>query len=187
MRQLRQKWWQFFVPAMATLGAVAVMDPAHWRDVKEPIMLVLSVMAGAVLFRLGRGIPPMDTDELRIHEIEEFTKVITTISVRLSIVMWVTGAALICLSLIDVVHKVFEFLPHQISTGVLVFLITFAFCRAIIVVRGDVGFARFQSDIMVRNAKRRKNVQNLRDAVRLEQDESFQSPPNYGGLVDGDD
>ena len=139
-------------------------------------------MAGAVLFRLGRGIPSMDTDELRIHEIEEFTKVITTISVRLSIVMWVTGAALICLSL----HKVFEFLPHQISTGMLVFLITFAFCRAIIVVRGDVGFARFQSDIMVRNAKRRNNVQNIRDAVRLERDESFQSPSNYGGLMDGD-
>lgn len=186
MRQLWQKCWQILVPMMTTSVAVAIMDPAHWRDVREPAMLVLAVMAGAILFRLGRGIPPMDTDELHVHEIRQFTQVITAISIRLSMVMLVTGAALVGLILIDTAHEFSRFLPHQIPTGILVFLITLAFCRAIIVVRGDVDFAKFQSDIIVKNAARRKNIQNIRDAQRIEKDESYQPSPHYGRLMDGD-
>ena len=70
------------------------------------------------------------------------------ISINFSIILACTGIALIGLALIESTHKISQL--AQTATAVLAFLIVFSICRAIVLVRGDVGLTALQSEIMVK-------------------------------------
>ena len=63
---------QLSLPIAAAMICYLYMNPAQCLGIKQEIMLVLSVMSGTILFRLGRGIPYMDTGELSINDVKKW-------------------------------------------------------------------------------------------------------------------
>lgn len=177
---------QLSLPIVAAMTCYLHMEPSLWIDIKREVMLVLSVMAGAILFRLGRGIPYMEVGELSISEIRKLANAMKTISFRLSYVLAVTSISLIGLALIEIIHRVTQ--TPQAATAVLAFFIVFSICRAVMVVMGDINFTALQSEIMVQNARRRsaKRKANMvsEKMLKEERENPFRPPSNYGNLID---
>ena len=177
---------QSLLPTVAAVACYFHMEPSRWLDIKQEIMLVLSIMAGAVLFRLGRGVPYMEVGELSTTDIKKLAEAMKIISLRLSYVLAVTSISLIGLALIEVIHKITPI--TQASTALLAFFIVFSICRAVMLVMGDINFTVLQSEIMVKNAQRRSAKRNsaaLTKEMEKENERSpFHPPSNYGNLID---
>ena len=179
-----------------TVGVVAAvfMESHHWAHIRAGTMLVLSILAGAVLFRLGRGMPTVDMDELEVVEVEELTSAFQIVTNRLVWIVKVTGVALVGLVGIDFIHKVVECLllefsisptfAVQATTGLLAFVIALAFCRAVMLVRGDQDLVVVQSRNMVKVAQRRHARHGRSMLDEAEGEHPFQPPTGYGKLIE---
>ena len=183
---LMQMSVQLSLPIAAAVICYLYMSPLQWLGIKQEIMLVLSIMAGAILFRLGRGIPYMEVGELSIGDIRKLADAMKTISFRLSYVLAVTSISLIFLSLIEIIHRSIQ--APQTTTAVLAFFIVFSVCRAVVVVMGDINFTALQSEIMIKNARRRSAKRKVsivsEQMIKEERENPFRPPSNYGNLID---
>ena len=191
---------QVLIPFVIAIGAFFAVEPNVWSGVRSDIILVLSVLAAAVLFRLGRGIPPMNVEELELREVQVLAKEFRKVTRRLAIFLLIIVISLIGLSLAEVVDEIFLILfPEfsesvqktiiRVSAAVLIFFIVLTFYRAFLVIRGDRNLASVQGEIMVCSAKRRQNRKVLNTANELkssEKEQSFRNPSNYGKLIGRD-
>ena len=185
------RWLQIAISGVAAAGAFLAMEPCHWDSIRSEAMLVLSVLAAAVLFRLGRGVPLVSIDHLEVDEAESLAEAYRIVSRRLAFVAGVTAAALIGLAMIGIVHHLIELhLPPDIrsvcaklATAVLAAIIAFAFCRAFMLVRGDLSSVAVQSESIVKSVRRRhaRDVEAALD--KAEKTQPFNKPSNYGDII----
>ena len=182
---------QIGFPLAASIGAFFAMETCQWDTIRSEAMLVLSVLAGAVLFRLGRGIPAISIDHLEVEEAENLTRDYKVVSRRLAYVAAVTAVALVGLATIGVVHRyIAQNLPTDsgavlaaLATALLAFVIVFAFCRAVALVLGDLSSVAAQSDTIVNSVRRRRAREEEEALQKAERDKPFKKPTNYGDIV----
>ena len=183
---------QIAIPCLVAVVASLAMDPSHWDSIRDGAMIVLSVLVAAVLFRLGRGIPPVIIDYLRVDEARDLAKAFNTIALRLSIVAAVTTGAFFGLAMIGFLHElVDQYLPEDIGdvcakvlTAALAWIMAFAFCRAVMVVRGDLSFIAVQSENMVKCVQRRHARDEIVALDEAEKIQPFKASPNYGKFIE---
>ena len=186
-----KRWLQIGIPLLAGGGAFIAMEPCHWDTIRSEAMLVLSVLAGAVLFRLGRGLPPVSIDHLEIDEAYSLAEAYKVVSRRLAYVAGVTAAALIGLAVIGVFHRFIAlYLPPDlvaffgsIATAILAAVIAFAFCRAIELVLGDISTVAIQSDSIVKGVQRRQAREAEKALAKAQRDQPFEKTSNYGEII----
>ena len=187
MRKLRSisvtRIVRIVLPFAAAATAYCGMDSSHWSEVRTEAMLVFSVMAGAVLFRLGRGVPSMDVGELAMDDVQRLAYIYNTIASRLSWVMASTAITLAGLVLIEFIYKYFTSVAQWATAG-LIFSIVFSAIRAIDLVRGDVNLTKFLSSIMIKNAQRRHAKKQSASIEKVKHKDEFQPPDNYGRIID---
>lgn len=185
------QWLQIVVSGVTAVAAFA-LDPSDWKSIRPEAMLVLSVLAAAVLFRLGRGFPPVSTDELEVDEARRLAETFRVVARRLAWVAAVAAVALFCLAGMEVGYKLLALLFSaetveicaKAAGSILAFVIALAFCRAVMVVLGDLSATAVQSDNMVKSVQRR----HARDAAaaldEAEKAQPFEKPSNYGGVIE---
>ena len=186
-----KRWLQIGIPLVAGGGAFIAMEPFHWDSIRSEAMLVLSVLAGAVLFRLGRGLPQVSIDHLEIDEAKKLAEAYIVVSRRLAYVAGVTAASLVGLAVIGVFHRfIVLYLPPDLvaivgstATAILAAVIAFAFCRAIELVLGDISTVAIQSDSIVKGVQRRQALEADKALGKAQQAQPFERPSNYGEIV----
>ena len=190
MALLLQIMLQIMLSLAAAVVAFLFMEPAHWGSIRDGAMIVFSILVAAVLFRLGRGIPPVAVDYMEIGEAKILAKTFKTIARRLSIVAGVSTAALLGLAAIGSFHQAETFYAKVLAAA-LAGVMAFAFYRAVMVVLGDLSSIALQSENMV-NCVRRRHVREQRRHARdkiaaldeAEKDQPFKKPSNYGKIIE---
>ena len=185
------RWLQVAIPIVVAVAAF-FLEPGYWKSIRSEAMLVLSVLAAAVLFRLGRGFPPVAIEEMEIGEAKHLADTFKVVARRLAWVAAVTAVALLCLAGMEVGYKLIVLLcsPETVETcaraagSMLAFVIALAFCRAVMVVLGDLSAITVQSDYIVKSVQRRhaRNAAAAHDEA--ERAKPFERPPNYGDFVE---
>ena len=176
---------QIVLPLVAAAAAYCGMDSSHWSEVRTEAMLVFSVMAGAVLFRLGRGVPSIDVGEIDVEDVKRLAHIYNKIAWRLSWVMASTAIALAGLALIEFVNSHFASLAQWATAG-LIFFIVFSSIRMIELVRGDIDLTKCLSSVMIKNAQRRHAKKQSESIEEAKRKDDFQPPDNYGKVIDRD-
>lgn len=185
-----KRWLQIAISG-AVAGASLAMEPDHWDLIRSEALLVLSVLAGAVLFRLGRGLPSISIDHLEVDEARSLAETYRVVTRRLAYVAGVTALALIGLATVGILHRLIAtYLPPDsgavlaaLVTAMLAALIAFAFCRAVDLVLGDLSSVTVQSESIVKGVQRRHAREQDEALDKAGRDEPFEEPSNYGDLV----
>ena len=173
-------------------GASLAMEPGDWDSVRPEAMIMLSILAAAVLFRLGRGVPSVSVDGLAIEEAESLAEAYVEVARRLAIVAAMTASGLLGLALIGVAHRFFSLhLPPDIAevcckllTALLAAILALTFCRAVVLVRGDLSSVRVQGKSMVASVRRRHIKQATTALMEAEKSQPFEAPSDYGEFVE---
>ena len=184
-------WLQIVISLVAAVASLA-LDPSDWKSIRSEAMVVLAVMAAAVLFRLGRGFPPISIDEMEVDEAQKLAAAFKVVARRLAFVAAVTAVALFGLAGMEVGYKLITLhLPPGIGEvcvkaagATLAALIAFAFSRAVVVVLGDLSAIAVQSDNMVKSVQRRHARDSVAALDKAERDEPFKKPSSYGNLIE---
>ena len=153
---------------------------------------MLSILAAAVLFRLGRGVPSVSIDGLDVAEAEKLAKAYEVVAQRLAVVAGWTVIGLLGLAMIGIAHRLIgQHLPADIAqvccqalTAALAAILALTFCRAVVLVRGDLSSVRVQGKSMVTSVRRRHVEQATAALEEAERAEPFKTPPNYGELIE---
>ena len=181
------KCLQIVVPAIMAIIAFNFMEPRHWAEIRTEALLTLSILSGAVLFRLGRGMPTVPADDLTVAEVKKLAVAFEVVVRRLVWIIVITGAAIIGLAIVGFGQEISESrISYQLGNAVLMFLIVFAICRGVILVLGDPDLAVLQSDLLVQSAQRHSARAEEGKLTAAENDQPFKSPRNYGKLIEPD-
>ena len=174
---------QLLIAGGLAAAAYFFIDPERWTSIVPEVMLSLSIMAAAVLFRLGRGFPQFPTQELSPEDLGPLTSAYNEVTRRLALILGLTALAIASLALVSFSggNSPWSFRPVLVSVSV--FLCVLALGRAIALVKGDLSLVRLQGLLAEREARlrrARKDEQQLREA---DQSRPFKRPPDYGGLA----
>ena len=152
---------QIIVPGIVAIISFVYMEPHYWEEVYSGLMLPLSVLAAAALFRLARGVPNLPMDELDTAQVNELAAAYLIVTRRLA---WMIGIAFISIVGLIFVHLAYnsielpsEFhrLLIQSAAAFVVFCVVLSFFRGFALVCGDLDYVKIQSELIVTNAQRR--------------------------------
>ena len=146
------------------------------------VMLSVSVVAAAVLFRLGRGLPEFRVQDLDIEDIENLTSAYTAVAKRLSAILALIGATI---GLLIAAHFVKE-APGWVGslvTSLGVFSVGFVVCRAMALVRGDLDLIGLQGTLMAKEARSSRVRERAQALDGAQKATPFKNPEGYGGLA----
>ena len=142
--------------------------------------MTLSILAGAVLFRLGRGLPQLALEELRDDEVAKLAAAFRQVSKRLVVFFYVVGFAILSQLAVQLVPATLSSNWSKTVVAVSLFLSAFVCLRAVLLVRGDADLVDLQAKLLEDNHKRRA----VREALKRADDERpLKPPPGYGGLA----
>lgn len=186
-----ERWLQIAVLCLAA-GASLAMESKDWDAIRLEGMTMLSILAAAVLFRLGRGVPSVSVDGLAVEEAESLATAYEEVARRLAAMAGVTALGLVGLAVIGIVHRFISLnLPADVAevvckllTALLAAVLALTFCRAVVLVRGDLSSVKIQGKSMVASVRRR-HVEQTTAAIReAEKSQPFEKPSNYGELIE---
>ncbi len=179
------KWWlQLLI--CAAMGTIALfVEPRQLLDLRTEVLTFLSILLGAVLFRLGRGLPQLAVEQLEVLEVKRIANAFKELARRLMWVFFVTGVTVLLLiaaePLMALAHG-WQFLQRGVAF-VASGLSTFAFVRAVAVVLGDRDLVNLQADLIERDAQKRHATKAAAELDKAEQAKPFATPEGYGGLT----
>lgn len=183
------KYLQIIVPSVIAIISYTYMELSQWSEVQSALMLPLSVLAGAVLFRLARGVPELPMDELETEKIKTLVSAYQTVTRRLAWMLGVTIFSIIGLIFIDFARDLFE-LPTELYTDLIqfaaalvVFGVVFSFFRGLALVLGDLDYAKIQSELILTNAQQRNARARITDLNEAEEKKPHKTSPNYGRQI----
>ena len=169
----------------AAMGALALLvEPRHLLDLRTEVLTFLSILLGAVLFRLGRGLPPLAMEQLEVREIKRIADAFKEVARRLMWVFGVTGITVLFLIAAEPLMTLAHGSP-LLQRGVAFLassLSAFAVVRAVVVVLGDRDLVNLQADLIVRDAQKRYAREASAELDRAEEDRPFTTSEDYGGL-----
>lgn len=176
-------WLQVLI--CAVMGTIALfVEPRQLLDLRTEVLTFLSILLGAVLFRLGRGLPQLVVDELDVQEVKRIADAFKEVARRLMWVFGVTGiTVLFLISAEPLVTFAHEWPPlRRVVVFFASFLSTLAFVRAVYVVLGDKDLVDLQADLIKRDAQKRHARKAAAELDKAEQAKPFASSENYGGF-----
>ena len=167
--------------------AYLFLDPVRWVAVVPEVMVCMSILAAAVLFRLGRGFPELPVEELSVERIQRLTVAYKEVARRLAFILAFTMLAILSLAvtrfaLPDRPDLTAWPICRELMT-ISVFFAVLAAIRGVWLVRGDVNLIRLQASLKEEEAvlrHARVTRKRLENAVR---EHPFERPKNYGGLA----
>lgn len=176
------KW--LLVTLLVLLAACAFFfDLSWWLDLRAEVLTFLSILLGAVLFRLGRGLPQLAVERLDASEVQRIAEAFKIVGDRLVWVFAVTGLSIICMLATE---PLLPCGPDSLfvrgATSVTLALSALSLERAIALVRGDRDLIRQQAELLKRDAQKRgaeRSAEVLDDAERRR---PMSSHEGYGGL-----
>ena len=186
-----ERWLQIAALCLAA-GASLAMEPGDWDSIRSEAITMLSILAAAVLFRLGRGVPSVSVDGLAVEEAENLATAYEEVARRLAAVAALTAIGILGLALTGIVQRLFSLhLPADVAevccklfTACLAAILAWTFCRAVVLVRGDLSSVRVQGRSMVASVRRRHAEQESAALEDAETSSPFGTPPNYGELIE---
>lgn len=158
-------------------------DPSWWIDLRVESLTFLSILLGAVLFRLGRGLPPLAVERLDASEVQRVADAFKVVGDRLVWVFAITGLSIVGMLLTAPLLALGnESLAVRGAASATLFLSALSVERAIALVRGDRDLIRQQADLLKKDARKRdagRTVDALDDAERRR---PFATQKGYGEL-----
>ena len=178
---------QFVVAAVLAAAAYLYLDPTRWLAVIFEVMLAHSILAAAVLFRLGRGLPQFAHEHLSAKRLRELSDAYKKVVQRLGWMLAIIVAAIACLAMSRLSLTTGDDL-NVWSIGrelmsVSVFVSSFAVIRIVALVVGDIGLVRLQSELIEEEARLRWKEAAQVVSEQASQTDVYQTPKNYGGLI----
>jgi hypothetical protein len=178
------------LPALAGAATWFAVPLEFWHDARSSLLTAFSVIAGAVMVRLARGLPFTNADHFEVEEIRQVTTAIKQIMRSLLALIVVVLATMIGFTFVDRAAALFViyglpttvYIANHALSAVLGFLLAFVLMRIIQVVRGDYGLVELQSKFMIR-AVERKEVKKFDEARASADGLPYVTPPGYGQLV----
>ena len=158
-------------------------DPSWWISLRAEVLTFLSILLGAVLFRLGRGLPQLAVERLEASEVQRIADAFKVVGDRLVWVFAVTGLSIVCLLLtvpfLDLGH---DSLTVRLAASATLLLSAVSLERAIALVGGDRDLIRLQAELLKRDARKRDAGQTKVVLDDAERRKPFVSQKGYGDL-----
>ena len=179
------------VVLIAGAGAVLILDRVSWNAIRSDMIVTLAVMAGAALFRLGRGLPALEIDYLLTDETKAITKGLEEASERLAYMVAAIIVTIIALTFIEFMFDaVDEVVPPNLAgivcnalSATMAGMIAFVVIRGIALVKGDLSLIRLQAKI-TRETVQRRHAEKAEKALDEASEASpFKSPTGYGAVI----
>ena len=167
------------------LGGVAALflKPGLWFDLRTEILTFLSILLGAVLFRLGRGLPQLTVERLRSSEVQRIGEAFEVVGDRLVWVFAVTGLAILCLILTEPLLAFgHSSIPIRGITWVSISLLALSLDRAIALVGGDRDLVRLQAGLLRRDTQKRDAEKSAAALNEAERQRPLSPHKGYGGI-----
>ena len=178
-----KSWVQMLI--CAAIGVAAFFaEPRLLLDMRAELLTFLSVLLGAVLFRLGRGFPQLALDQMDVQQVSRVADAFKIVAGRLLGVFAVTGTTVLFLVLTEPILALVDRWPsiQRIVTCTTSMLVAFAVVRAVAVVLGDKVLLDMQADLVKRDAAKRHARTAAAELDRAGQEAPFTTPKDYGGL-----
>ena len=167
------------------MGTLAfVVEPRHLLDLRTEVLTFLSILLGAVLFRLGRGLPPLAVERLEVRQIKRVADAFKEVARRLMWVFAATGITVLFLIAAEPLMALAHGSPmlQRIVAFIASSLSAFAVVRAVVVVLGDRDLVNLQADLIVRDAQKRHARETSAKLDKAEEERPFTTSEDYGGL-----
>ena len=150
------KWLQLLI-CLISASVPLLIEPCHWPDFRSEILIFLSVLLGAVLFRLGRGLPQLEIGSLSLDKVQRLADAYKVVGDRLVWVFSVTTAAILLSVVNEPLLAYFQNRPFAVRTigCVTVFVVVLSVVRAWAVVIGDRDLIRQQAELLKLAARKR--------------------------------
>lgn len=173
---------QLLIPLPLAFAALLFLEHATWLSVTGHMMVCLTVVAAAVLFRLGRGLPEFHTRELATSELKRLTKAYTDVAKRLSVIL-----ALILLAIAIMMSAHFTCGAPLWVNPVLVFLgvyfVCLVLCRTVALVKGDLNLIRLQGRLLLEDVQLGRARQRAASLNESAEASPLKPSKGYGGLA----
>lgn len=175
----------------AGYATAAYLTPASWLSIAALILVWLSILAAAVLFRLGRGLPTFETEELNPETISRLTRATQGVARRLSFLFYIIiGTLVVHLAMVLIGGSAEDVGGSAEDVDFLVlgfvfldsFLVAFTLCRAVILVQGDVDLVALQSKLLKKNAQLRNARRHDNELKQATAESPYTPDPEYGRL-----
>ena len=186
------RWLYLFIPIGMGAAAFALFAPLAWDSVRQPLILALSLVGAAVLFRLARGLPVNDCSGFEVDEARKLTSAIVTVHKSLIILFVSILASIILLAFTEFfMSTVKEMVSLEESTrehlqqgwtGTIFILVSYAISRTIALVAGDYNLVKLQGQLFERAVERRHAQERADDISRAAKGAPFEAREGYGKL-----
>lgn len=162
---------------------VFFFDPSWWIGLRAEVLTFLSILFGAVLFRLGRGLPQLTVDRLDPSEVQRIADAFKIVGDRLVWVFAITGSSIAGV-LLTVPLLVFgnDSLPVRAAATATLLLSALSVERAIALVRGDRDLIRLQAELLKKDARKRYVSTTVGVLDEAERRNPFTPTKGYGEL-----
>ena len=152
---------------------------------------MLAVMAGAVLFRLGRGLPPLEINYLGTQETADITLGMEEASKRLAYMVLAITIAIAALAVLLILFDlVAEHAPPSLApaicrllSAIVAIIILFVLLRGLALIKGDLSLIRLQGKLAREAVIRRHAQESDRALQQAAQDAPFVPPEDYGAII----
>ena len=176
---------RFLRALLCVLAGVSAFffDPSWWIDLRPEALTFLSILLGAVLFRLGRGLPQLAIDRVVVSEVQRIGEAFMVVGDRLVWVFGVTALSILCLLAIEpLLAYGRDSLLVRGATSITLLLSALSLDRAVALVKGDRDLIRQQAELLRRDAWKRDAERSAAVLDEAERRKPFSSPDGYGGL-----
>ena len=170
---------------LAALG-VTLLRPELWFRASSALVPVLSIVAAAVLFRLGRGLPSFEVAMLSAAEVRRLSKAYCIVAQNTAAILVVLFLA-ICSGLIGTIwsETISKWPSHMVQSLAFIGigLNAFAVMRTVALVRGDLSLIRLQAELLEQEIRRQHSAANKIRRERGRKEAPVSTPQGYGDLI----
>ena len=176
-------WFQLAICIAFAIGALFV-EPNELLTLRAEVLTFLSILLGAVLFRLGRGLPQLAVEELTLNEVQRLTDAFKVVGERLVWVFWVTVFAIFLLILIEPLHTNFcDSWLVRVAFSMTAFSIALSLVRVVAVVQGDKDLIWQQAELVKHNARKRSVKREIEDLNEAQRKKPLTPSEGYGDIT----
>ena len=176
-------WIQASICVVSVLFPLFV-EPRYWPDLRTETLVFLSILLGAVLFRLGRGIPSLAVESARLVDVQRLTEAFKVVGYRLVWVFAVTAIAILLVILNKPLLSISQDWPWLVRVigCATVLMITLSVVRAVVMVMGDLDIIRQQAELLKRSAEACHAAESKEALDKAERLNPLASSEGYGGI-----
>ena len=158
-------------------------DLSWWFDLRAEVLTFLSILLGAVLFRLGRGLPQLAVERLAASKVQRIANAFKVVGDRLVWVFAITALSILLLLAVEPLLTLgSDSLFVRGATAMTLLLSALSLERAIALVIGDRDLIRQQAQLLEVDARKRHAELSALALDEAERRKPISSQEGYGGL-----